>query len=72
MDEMKITSKLMRHVAAKFISNMLKKKTECQVDISVNGIHVFVLDDKTHVHLDLDAEMNKEEFTKLLKRCGLY
>ena len=72
MDEMKITSKFMRHVASKFISNMLKKKTGRQIDISVNGISMFVMDDKAHVHLDLDAETNKEEFTKLLKQCGLY
>ena len=43
----------------------------CEVDIQLNEFRTTVIDDKTHVHLDLDADLTKEELNKLLKTIGI-
>ena len=41
------------------------------IDIQLNGLRTTVIDDKTHVHLDVDLELTKEELNKLLKSIGV-
>ena len=71
MDEMKIRSVFMKKLIAKVIGKVMRKKTECQMDIWFNDISVTFDGDKAHVHLDADAEMSKDELVKLIRKAGL-
>lgn len=68
---MKIVSDLMRGAASKLVRMILRKKTGYDVDIQLNDIKITVNDGKSHVHLDLDAELEKEELMKILKKIGI-
>lgn len=70
MDEMKIESKLMRGLASKIVKKIVRDKFGHDVDIQLNGFRTTVLDDKTHVHLDVDLELTREELDKLIKSIG--
>ena len=71
MDEMKIESKFMRTVISKLASAMLGKKIGYNVDIQLNSLNVTIVEGKTHVHLDVAAELNKGELLKILKNIGV-
>lgn len=71
MDEMKIVSKFTTNVISKFVKMVLRKKLGYDVDIQLNEIKTTITDGKTHVHLDVDAELDKEELLKILKNVGL-
>ena len=49
----------------------MHKKLGVDADIALNELQVTVVDGKTHIHLDLDAELSKEELTRLLKHIGI-
>lgn len=70
MDEMKIESKFMTGIVSKLIRKAVRDKLDYNVDVQLNGFRTTVLDDKTHVHLDLDLELTREEFNKLVKSIG--
>ena len=61
MDEMKIQSKFMTGLVSRIVKKVLRTKLGCEVDIQLNEFRTTVIDDKTHVHLDLDADLTKEE-----------
>ena len=67
MDEMKIQSKFMTGLVSRIVKKVLRTKLGCEVDIQLNEFRTTVIDDKTHVHLDLDADLTKEELNKLLE-----
>lgn len=71
MDEMKIVSKFTTNVISKLVKMVLRKKLGYDVDIQLNEIKTTITDGKTHVHLDVDAELDKEELLKILKNFGL-
>lgn len=71
MDEMKIASKFATNVISKLVKMVLRKKLGYDVDIQLNEIKTTITDGKTHVHLDIDAELDKEELLKILKNVGL-
>ncbi|MBS6180514.1 MAG: hypothetical protein KH921_06975 [Erysipelotrichaceae bacterium] len=71
MDEMKITSKFTTNMISKLIKIVLSKKFGYDVNIQLNAINATIVDGKTHVHLDVDAELDKDELTKILKNIGL-
>ena len=71
MDEMKISSKFMRNLIAKLVKKTVKKKVGCDVDVQLNELAATVTDGTTHVHLSVDAELNKDELTKILGMIGL-
>ena len=68
---MKIGSKFMKQVISKLVKMALKKKLGYDVDIQLNELHVTVINGKAHMHLNADAELKKEELTKILKTVGL-
>jgi hypothetical protein len=70
MDEMKIVSNFTRGIISKILKKVIKKKTGYNMDIQLNSITTTVSDGKTHVHLDMDAELDKEELMKILKSIG--
>lgn len=71
MDEMKIVSKFTRGIASKILKTVIHKKTGYEVDIQLNEITTIISDGKTHLHVDVDAEINKDELMKILKSVGL-
>lgn len=68
---MKIESKFMRGIASKIIRKVMRNKVGCNVEVQLNGFRTTILEDKTHVHLDIDLELTKEELNKLLKNIGI-
>lgn len=68
---MKIESKFMRGIASKLIKKAVNEKLGYNLDVQLNGFRTTVLDDKTHVHLDIDLELTREEFSKLVNCIGL-
>ena len=71
MDEMKIVSKFTTNMISKLVKMVLRKKLGYNIDIQVNEIKTTITDGKTHVHLDVDAELEKDELVKILKKIGL-
>lgn len=71
MDEMKIVSKFTRGIISKAIKMIVHKKTGYDINIQLNNVTTVIIDGKTHLHVDLDAEVDKEELIKILKNIGL-
>lgn len=68
---MKIGSKFMKTLVAKLVKRTVKKKTGYDVDIQLNEFTAAVTDGTARVHLSVDAELNKDELTKILSAIGL-
>lgn len=71
MDEMRIVSKFTRGIISKALKMVVHKKSGYNVDIQVNEITTTVNDGKTHLHVDVDAELERDELIKILKSIGL-
>lgn len=71
MDEMKIGSKFTTSIISKLVGMAIRKKFGYEVELKLNEVNATVIDGKTHVHLDVDAELDKEELMKILKSIGL-
>ena len=67
MDEMKIVSKFTRGIISKALKMVIHKKTGYNVDIQLNEITTTIADGKTHLHVDVDAEIGKEELINIKK-----
>ena len=59
MDEMRIVSKFTRGIISKAIKIVIRKKTGYNIDIQLNEAITTINDGKTHLHLDVDAELDK-------------
>lgn len=68
---MKIVSKFTRGIISKALKMVIHKKTGYNVDIQLNEINTTITDGKTHLHVDVDAEIGKEELVNILKSIGL-
>lgn len=71
MDEMNIVSKFTKNVISKLVKKVLHKRLGYNVDILLNEMNVTITDGKAHVHLNVDAELEKDELMKILKNIGL-
>lgn len=71
MDEMRIVSKFTRGIISKAIKMIIRKKTGYNIDIQLNEAVTTVSYGKAHLHLDVDAELNKDELMSILKSIGL-
>lgn len=70
-DEMNIVSGFTRGIVGKLIRAYIRKKFDIATDITLNGLTCSVIDGKSHIHLDLDAVLEKDELLVLLKRMGI-
>ncbi len=68
---MKIVSKFTRGIISKALKMVIHKKTGYNVDIQLNEINTTITDGKTHLHVDVDAEIGKEELINILICIGL-
>lgn len=69
--KLKLSTSFMRNVVANLISKALFKKYGYNIDILLNEIEVKNEDGKLHLHVDVDAEVNSNEFVSILKSIGL-
>lgn len=68
---MKIESKFTRGIVSKFIKKIVRDKLGYNIDVQLNKFRTTVIDEKIHVHLDVELDLSKEELDKLLKSIGL-
>lgn len=71
MDEMRIVSKFTRGIISKAIKMVIRKKTGYNIDIQLNEAITTISDGKIHLHLNVDAELDKDELMSILKSIGL-
>ena len=71
MDEMKIVSGFTTTLVSKLLRFALRKKLGYDIHIQLNTLEATFKDGKTHVHIDADAEMDKDELVKVLKSVGI-
>lgn len=73
MDELKIklSTRFMRGIVAKLIKKAIFKQTGYEVDIQINEIDIETKDGKVHLHTSVDADVNYEDFRKILKNVNL-
>ncbi len=71
MDEMKITSKFTTNMISRLVRRMLRKKLGYDIAIQLHEMNTRIIDGKAHIHLDVDAEIDKGELVKLLNAVGL-
>lgn len=62
---MSIDSMFLRGIISKVVSGVLKKKIGRKIDLAFNDLEIRV-DEKVKIHLDVDAELTKEEFKELV------
>ena len=70
MDEMKIESKFTTSIISKLAGLAIRKKLGYDIKLTLNAVSATVVDGKTHVHLDVDAELEKDDLMKILKSIG--
>ena len=68
---MKIGTTFMKRLIANVIKKVIRKKLGYEIDIQLNEISVTFDGGKAIAHLNADAEMSKEELTKIIKKAGL-
>ena len=69
--KLKLSTKFMRDMVAKLITKALQKKLGYNIDILLNEIEVKNEDGKIHVHVNVDAEVNNDDFAKIVKSIGV-
>ncbi len=70
MDEMRISSKFTRAIISKLLRTVAKKKLGYDADIQLNELLITIDDGRVHAHVSADADLTKEEFTKILQTIG--
>lgn len=73
MDEMKIkiSTKFMRGIVAKIASKVIANKLGIKADIQLNGISVEKINNKIHLHIDVDADIDETSLLKLTRLANL-
>lgn len=73
MDEMKIkiSTKFMRGIVAKIASKIIANKLGIKADIQLNGISVEKINNKIHLHIDVDADIDETSLLKLTRLANL-
>ena len=67
MDELRITSGLMKGIVSKILETVLHKKLGYKAKIQVNDFKATNDGNKVIVHLNIDGEIDESEFKKILK-----
>ena len=64
MDEMrlKLSTKFMKGILAKFIARSIRKKYGYKINIQINEIDFNMIGGETSIHLDVYAKLSSEEF----------
>lgn len=67
MDEMKVklSTKIMRGMAAKLLSKLIFDKTGLKAKIEVNGLQAEMKNGKINFHLNIDGEFDDDALIKI-------
>lgn len=70
MDELKLklSTKFMRNLLAGYISRVLRKKLGYEVEVDIEEVSIETVDGKVKLHLNVGAEVNNDEFMRIVKR----
>lgn len=70
---MRIQSSFLRGVAARAINKAAQKQGYKSAEVKLNDIFAAYseTEKKVHLHLDIDAELSKEDLMALLKQAGV-
>ncbi len=68
---MKISSKFLTGIVSKIIDKLVRKKLGVDVGVQINSVQATMQEGNTHLHLDVDADMKKEDLENLLKKAGI-
>lgn len=70
MDEMKLklSTRLMRGIAAKLIARAIKKKYGCKVNIQLNELDLNVVDGDANLSINAEVKMDNKEFMEIMKK----
>ena len=71
MDEMKIITKFSRGIVSKIVERIIHKSFGCRASIRLNDMNVTNDNDKAHIHLDIEADLEHSELLNILKNVGL-
>ena len=73
MDEMKIklSTNFMRGIVSKIASKVIANKLGIKSDIQINSISLEKVNDRIHLHLDVDADINEKNLLKVTRLANL-
>ena len=73
MDEMKLklSTKFMRNFISKIISKVILNKFGFKPDMILNEFNLEKIDDKIHLHINVDAEITDKDFLKITRLANL-
>lgn len=69
MDEMKLklTTKFMRSIAAKFIKKAVIKNLGFEPELNINELEVEMIGEKIRFHIDVNGEINRDDLLKVTR-----
>lgn len=67
MDEMRISTSLLKGIVAKAIAKVLKKRFGVDVDVCLNEFYITNDGEVASVHLNINAEMTSNDLGELAK-----
>ena len=72
MDELKVklTTKFMRHMVAKWVAKTIRKKYGYKIDIQLNEIDISSFNGNTDVKLNVEMKLDSNEFKKIMELIG--
>ncbi len=68
---MNIGADFTARLISKAIRQVIRKKLGDDIDIRFNNIDVDYKNGKAHIRLDAEAELDKEDIVKIIKKAGL-
>lgn len=73
MDELKLklSTRFMRNIVTNLLTKLIFKKFGYNIEIQLNEIEVDRKEGKMHLHVDVDAEVDNDEFVRIIKSIGL-
>lgn len=71
MDQLLIKSAFGRRAIARIFRKLIRKNTNIDPMIKLNDVEVKMYDHNTHVHLDVDLDISREDLHMLLEKMDL-
>ena len=73
MDELKLklTTKFMKNMVAKWVAKTIRKKYGYSMNIQLNEIDISSFNGNTDVKLNVEIKLDSDEFKKIMEQIGL-
>ena len=69
--KLKLSTRFMKSIITNLISKFLLKKYGYNIDILINEIEIESENGKIHIHADVEADVDNDEFLKIVKTIGM-